>query len=67
MAVLKESGIPLGRMMLVPKSGNLTKEDLIIEANGSVPASGEAGLLCNQKHRVLSEHPGQGHDQRRLS
>ena len=34
MAVLKESGIPLGRMMLVPKNGNLTREDLIIEANG---------------------------------
>jgi hypothetical protein len=34
MAVLKESGIPLGRMMLVPKNGNLTKDDLIIEANG---------------------------------
>jgi hypothetical protein len=34
MTVLKESGIPLGRMMLVPKSGNLTKEDLVIEANG---------------------------------
>lgn len=34
MAILKESGIPLGRMMLVPKNGNLTKEDLIIEANG---------------------------------
>ncbi len=34
MAVLKESGIPLGRMMLVPKSANLTKDDLIIESNG---------------------------------
>lgn len=34
MAVLKESGIAIGRMMLVPKSGNLTKENLIIEANG---------------------------------
>ncbi|MBA4396237.1 MAG: hypothetical protein C0394_02435 [Syntrophus sp. (in: bacteria)] len=35
MAVLKESGIPLGRMMLVPKSGDFTREDLIIEANGT--------------------------------
>lgn len=34
MAILKESGIALGRMMLIPKSGNLKKEDLIIEANG---------------------------------
>jgi hypothetical protein len=34
MAVLKESGIALGRMMLIPKSGSLKKDDLIIEANG---------------------------------
>lgn len=34
MAILKESGIPLGRMMLISKTGNLTKEDLVIEANG---------------------------------
>jgi hypothetical protein len=34
MAILKESGIALGRMMLIPKSGNLKKEDLVIEANG---------------------------------
>lgn len=34
MNVLKESGIPLGRMMLVPKDGDLKKDDLIIEANG---------------------------------
>ncbi len=34
MAVLKESGIPIGRMMLIPKEGSLSKEDLIIEANG---------------------------------
>jgi hypothetical protein len=34
MAILKESGIPLGRMMLISKDGTLTKEDLVIEANG---------------------------------
>jgi len=34
MAILKESGIPLGRMMLIAKDGILTKEDLVIEANG---------------------------------
>ncbi len=34
MAVLKESGIPIGRMMLVSKDGKLTKDDLVIEANG---------------------------------
>ena len=34
MAVLKESGIPIGWMMLIPKDGSLSKEDLIIEANG---------------------------------
>jgi hypothetical protein len=34
MAILKESGIPIGRMMLVQKDGTLTKEDLVIEANG---------------------------------
>lgn len=34
MAVLKESGIPIGRMMLVSKDGKLTQDDLIIEANG---------------------------------
>lgn len=34
MAILKESGIPLGRMMLVPKKENLKKDDLIIESNG---------------------------------
>jgi hypothetical protein len=34
MAILKESGIPLGRMMLISKDGTFTKEDLVIEANG---------------------------------
>ena len=34
MSVLKESGIPIGRMLFVPKDGKLTKDDLVIEANG---------------------------------
>ena len=34
MPILKESGIPIGRMLFVPKDGNITKEDLVIEANG---------------------------------
>lgn len=34
MTVLKESGIPIGRMMFIPKDGGLTKDDLVIEANG---------------------------------
>ena len=34
MAVLKEGGIALGRMMLVPKTAGLKQEDLVIEANG---------------------------------
>jgi len=34
MALLKEGGIPIGRMMLVNKDGNLKMEDLEIEANG---------------------------------
>ncbi|MFA5182388.1 MAG: hypothetical protein WC405_13790 [Syntrophales bacterium] len=34
MAILKEAGIPIGRMLFIPKDGNLTKNDLEIEANG---------------------------------
>jgi hypothetical protein len=34
MAVLKEAGIPIGRFMIVPKQDGLTKDDLVIEANG---------------------------------
>lgn len=34
MAILKESGIPLGRMMFIPKTNDLKHDDLIIEANG---------------------------------
>jgi hypothetical protein len=34
MPILKEAGIPIGRMLFVPREGNITKDDLIIEANG---------------------------------
>jgi len=34
MAILKEGGIPIGRMLFIPKDGNLSKNDLEIEANG---------------------------------
>jgi hypothetical protein len=34
MPILKEAGIPIGRMLFVPREGNVTKDDLIIEANG---------------------------------
>jgi len=34
MALLKEGALPIGRMMFVPKDGNLKVEDLEVEANG---------------------------------
>ncbi|HPL63542.1 MAG: hypothetical protein PHG91_09910 [Syntrophales bacterium] len=34
MAVLKEASVPIGRMMFIPRQGDLKKEDLIIDANG---------------------------------
>ncbi len=35
MAIIKQDAIvPLGRMLFIPKDGNLKKEDLIIEASG---------------------------------
>jgi len=34
MAILKEAGIPIGRMLFIPKDGKLTKDDLEIEATG---------------------------------
>jgi hypothetical protein len=34
MALLKEGGLPIGRMMFVPKDGNIKVEDLEVEANG---------------------------------
>ncbi len=34
MAILKEGGIPIGRMLFIPREGNLKKEDLEIESNG---------------------------------
>ena len=34
MALLKEGALPIGRMMFVPKDGNLKVEDLEVEPNG---------------------------------
>ena len=34
MAVLKEGGVPIGRFMIINKTEGLTKDDLIVEANG---------------------------------
>ncbi|HPQ05774.1 MAG TPA: hypothetical protein P5019_01705 [Syntrophales bacterium] len=34
MNLLKEGGIPIGRMLFIPKEGGVTKDDLEIEANG---------------------------------
>ncbi|NPU85775.1 MAG: hypothetical protein HPY65_14965 [Syntrophaceae bacterium] len=34
MAILKEGGIPIGRMLFIPREGDLKKEDLEIESNG---------------------------------
>jgi len=34
MAILKEAGIPIGRMLFIPKEGNLTRNDLEIESTG---------------------------------
>lgn len=34
MVVLKEAGIPIGRFVIIDKKDGLTKDDLIIEANG---------------------------------
>ena len=34
MALLKEAGIPIGRMLFVPKDGKLTIDNLEVEANG---------------------------------
>ena len=34
MALLKEAGIPIGRMLFIPKQEGMSKDDLIIEANG---------------------------------
>lgn len=34
MAILKEAGIPIGRMLFIPREGDLKREDLEIEANG---------------------------------
>ncbi len=34
MAILKEAGVPIGRMLFIPREGGLKREDLKIEANG---------------------------------
>ena len=34
MAIIKEGAIPIGRMLFIPKDGNMTKEDLQIESSG---------------------------------
>jgi len=34
MATIKEGAIPIGRMLFIPKEGNMTKEDLEIESSG---------------------------------
>ncbi len=34
MAIIKEAIIPLGRPLFIPKDGNLTKEDIIVESSG---------------------------------
>jgi len=34
MAIIKESAIPIGRMLFIPKQENMTREDLEIEASG---------------------------------
>jgi len=34
MAIIKEGAIPIGRMLFIPKEGNMTKDDLQIESSG---------------------------------
>lgn len=34
MAILKEAIIPLGRPLFIPKEGNISKEDIIVESSG---------------------------------
>ena len=34
MALLKKGAIPIGRMLFIPKEGDITKDDLEIEASG---------------------------------
>ena len=33
-AVLKKGAIPIGRMLFIPKEGDITKDDLEIESSG---------------------------------
>lgn len=39
MALLKETGIPIGRMLFIPRQEGMSKDDLIIEANGQYKLS----------------------------
>lgn len=39
MALLKEAGIPIGRMLFIPKQEGLTRDDLVIESNGQYQLS----------------------------
>ncbi|MEQ9714430.1 MAG: hypothetical protein ABGF52_02690 [Candidatus Asgardarchaeum sp.] len=34
MAILKEAVIPLGRPLFIPKEGNISKDDIVVESNG---------------------------------
>ncbi|MDH7497727.1 MAG: hypothetical protein QHH05_04715 [Syntrophomonadaceae bacterium] len=35
MELVKQTTLPLGRMLFIPRDGNLTRDDLEIEASGS--------------------------------
>ena len=39
MALLKEAGIPIGRMLFIPRQEGLSKDDLVIESNGQYQLS----------------------------
>jgi len=51
MAVLKEGGVPIGRFMIINKTDGLTKDDLIIEANGQyqIQEKPDAFLIKNSE------------------
>lgn len=39
MALLKQGAIPIGRMLFIPKEGNISKDDLEIESSGQYEVS----------------------------
>jgi len=39
MALLKKGTIPIGRMLFIPKEGDITKDDLEIESSGQYQLS----------------------------